>query len=72
MLAGLVFPNVRKYLVVRQYEGELNRVVARADDEIARIDSHYLTGGETAETAAPDAGVRAAQSRAQKTMEGGS
>ena len=72
MVAGLVFPNVRKYLVVRQYEGELNRVVARADDEIARIDSHYLTGGETAETAAPDAGVRAAQSRAQKTMEGGS
>jgi tRNA G37 N-methylase TrmD len=58
--------------MVRQYEGELNRVVSRADDEISRIDSHYLTAGETAEAMAPDAGIRAAQARAQKTMEGGS
>jgi hypothetical protein len=75
MLAGLVFPNVRKYLVVRQYEGELNRVVARADDEIARIDSHYLMAvetGEAASIAAPDAGVRAAQARSQKWLEGDS
>ncbi|HEX2798971.1 MAG TPA: hypothetical protein VHQ44_04790 [Thermoanaerobaculia bacterium] len=73
MLGGLVFPNVRRFLMVRQYEGELNRVVARADDEIARIDSHYLTAGEPAEAASlavPGAGVRAAQ--AQKTLGGSS
>ena len=73
MLGGLVFPNVRRFLMVRQYEGELNRVVARADDEIARIDSHYLTAGEPAEAvslAVPGAGVRAAQ--AQKTLGGSS
>ena len=71
MLAGLVFPNVRRFLIVRQYEAELNRVVARADDEIARIDSHYLTDGEPAAVslAAPGA-ARAAQ--AQKTLTGGS
>jgi hypothetical protein len=74
MLGGLVFPNVRRFLMVRQYEGELNRVVSRADDEIARIDSHYLTAGEltaaepaeTASLAGSAAAARAAQ--AQKTM----
>jgi hypothetical protein len=74
MLGGLVFPNVRRFLMVRQYEGELNRVVSRADDEIAHIDSHYLTAGEltaaepaeTASLAGPAAAARAAQ--AQKTM----
>jgi hypothetical protein len=70
MLAGLVFPNIRRFLVVRQYEAELNRVVARADAEIARIDSHYLTDGEPASLAASGAAARAAQ--AQKTLTGSS
>ena len=29
MLGGLIFPNVRRFLMVRQYEAELNRVVAQ-------------------------------------------
>jgi len=70
MLGGLVFPNIRRFLMVHQYEGELNRVVARADDEIARIDSHYLTAGEPASLAAPGTAARAAQ--AQKTLTGSS
>ncbi len=73
MLAGLVFPNIRRFLMVRQYEGELNHLVARADDEIARIDSHYLTAGEPSEAASfavPGAAARAAQ--AQKTLTGSS
>ena len=59
--------------MVRQYEGELNHIVARADDEIARIDSHYLTAGEPAQAASlavPGAAARAAQ--AQKTLTGSS
>ena len=71
MLGGLFFPNVRRFLMLRQYEGELNRVVARADDEIARIDSHYLTASESAEAASfavPGAAARAAQ--AEKTLGG--
>jgi hypothetical protein len=70
MLGGLVFPNIRRFLMVRQYEAELNRLVAKADDEIARIDSHYLTAGETsvaASLAVPGA-VLAAQ--AQKSLGG--
>jgi hypothetical protein len=75
MLGGLVFPNVRRFLMVRQYEGELNRLVARADDEIGRIDAHYLTTGEPAAEAeslsAPSAAARAAQAQT-KTLAGGS
>jgi hypothetical protein len=71
MLGGLVFPNVRRFLMVRQYEGELNRLVAKADDEIARIDSHYLTAGEPSEAASFTVpGARAAH--AQKTLTGSS
>jgi hypothetical protein len=75
MLGGLVFPNVRRFLMVRQYEGELNRVVSRADDEIARIDSHYLTVGEltaaepaeTASLAGPAIAARATQAQKART-----
>lgn len=58
-LAGLVFPTLRRTLSLRAYEAELNRVVARADAEIARIDTAYLTSAEplatrgAAETARP-------------------
>lgn len=45
-LAGLVFPTLRRTLALRSYEAELNGVVARADAEIARIDTAYLTSGE--------------------------
>ena len=73
MLAGLVFPNVRRFLMVRQYEGELNRVVASADEEIARIDSHYLTDGEPVYSASPEAPAAAARAaQAPKTMTGNS
>jgi hypothetical protein len=70
MLTGLVFPNIRRFLMIRRYEAELNRVVARADAEIARIDSHYLTDGEPSSLAALGAAARAAQ--AQKTLTGSS
>jgi hypothetical protein len=75
MLAGLIFPNIRRFLTLRRYEGELNRLVVRADDEILRIDAHTLTAAETAAegvpAAAPRAAARAAQPQA-KTLGGGS
>jgi hypothetical protein len=73
LLAGLVFPDVRRFLMVRRYEVELNRVVAKADDEIVRIDSHYLTANEAADDVslgAPGAGASAAHAR--KSLTGGS
>ncbi len=45
-LGGLAFPAVRRTLALRSYEGELNGIVRRADAEIARIDTAYLTSGE--------------------------
>jgi hypothetical protein len=81
MLGGLVFPNIRRFLTMRQYERELNHIVARADDEIGRIDAHYLTAssaltaGEAASEAAalpaPQAAARAAEAQ-KKTLAGGS
>jgi hypothetical protein len=75
MLGGLVFPNIRRFLTVRRYEGELNRLVVRADDEILRIDARALTTGEPAAEAAPiptpRVGARAPQPQA-KTLGGGS
>jgi hypothetical protein len=73
MLGGLVFPNVRRFLMVRQYEGELNRLVSRTDDEIVRIDSHYLTAGEPSATVSlAVSGAAARALEAQKTMTGSS
>jgi hypothetical protein len=37
-LVGLVFPELRRYFANRHYQGELNRLVMRADDEIFRLD----------------------------------
>ncbi len=42
---GLVFPNVRRYLALRRYQGELNRLVTRTDDEIWRMDMDFMTQG---------------------------
>jgi hypothetical protein len=43
-IAGLMFPNVRRWLTLRRYQGELNRIVARADDEVWRMEMAYVTG----------------------------
>lgn len=49
MLAGLLFPNIRRYLSLRRYEDELNHLVARADRDFARLDIAYLTNGDDLE-----------------------
>jgi hypothetical protein len=46
ILGGLLFPNLRRYLSLRGYEGELNGVVGRADLEIGRIDMAYFDSAE--------------------------
>jgi hypothetical protein len=43
VVAGLFFPNLRSFLSTRRYQSELNRIVARADDEIWRMDLAMLT-----------------------------
>jgi hypothetical protein len=44
-IAGLFFPNLRRYFTIRRYQSELNGLVARADDEIWRMDLAYMTDG---------------------------
>ncbi|MBI1747233.1 MAG: hypothetical protein HYR55_11670 [Acidobacteria bacterium] len=47
-VGGLVFPNARQFLSLRRYESELNRLAARADDEIRRIEQTYYLMSEEA------------------------
>jgi hypothetical protein len=70
MLGGLVFPDVRRLLMIRQYESEMNRLVAKTDHEIARIDFHYLMTAEPARRAVLEADPPAAsaQTRAPKAL----
>jgi hypothetical protein len=42
-LAGLLFPNIRRFLSLRRYQAELNGLVTRTDNEIWRMDLAYLT-----------------------------
>jgi hypothetical protein len=42
-VGGLVFPELRRWFSFRNYEGELNQLVTKADSEIARVDLAYLT-----------------------------
>lgn len=57
-VAGLLFPNVRRWLEIRRYEGELNRLVARTDREIERGSLARMTaaGVFEGERPAPTAG----------------
>lgn len=55
-VGGFVFPNLRRYFALRRYESELNRLVARADDEIWRKDLAYVTQGATLRAAPPTLG----------------
>src|SRR5262249_17980262 len=72
-LAGLLFPNIRRFLSLRRYQSELNALVARTDDEIWRMDLAYLTD-EFAERiaggAAPVETRGALQARLDGTPEG--
>jgi hypothetical protein len=53
-VGGFVFPNLRRFLALRRYESELNRLVMRADDEIWRKDLAYVTEGAMLRATPPD------------------
>ncbi|MCI0614977.1 hypothetical protein L0244_18460 [bacterium] len=42
-IVGLVFPNVRKIFSIKRYEADLNRMVAKAESEIDRIEMDYTS-----------------------------
>ncbi|HKC13943.1 MAG TPA: hypothetical protein VKI41_18100 [Vicinamibacteria bacterium] len=52
-LGGLVLPNLRRFFALRRYQGELNRLVARADDEVWRMDLALMTQAASLPAAAP-------------------
>jgi len=54
-LAGLVFPDLRRWWEIRRYEAELNRLVVRTEAEIRRIDLGYLLREDAPGTALPAA-----------------
>jgi hypothetical protein len=43
MLAGLVYPEVRRWVAFKRYVSEVNELVAKTDDEIFRMDLALLT-----------------------------
>jgi hypothetical protein len=43
---GLLFPNIRRFLAIRRYEGDLDRIAGSADREIGRIELAYMTSAE--------------------------
>jgi hypothetical protein len=67
LLAGLFFPELRRWRALSGYEQRLNALVAHAARELGRIDRAYLAGGavipelEALEPEAPRAGRRRAQ-----------
>lgn len=42
-IVGLIFPNVRKIFSIKRYEADLNRMVAKAENEIDRIEMDYTS-----------------------------
>lgn len=65
MLAGLLFPDLRRYLAVRAYENELNKLVSRTDQEIDRLNGAYLLASEEAKALGHDPAATAAQALEQ-------
>jgi hypothetical protein len=45
-VGGLVYPNLRRVLALRRYQSDLNGLLARAEDEIWRMDLAYVTMAE--------------------------
>src|SRR5262245_46598623 len=43
-LGGLVFPELRRLFALRRYQSELNRLVARTDGDVARLELALFTG----------------------------
>jgi hypothetical protein len=52
-IVGLIFPNVRKIFSIKRYEADLNRMVAKAESEIDRIEMDY-TSQQLMSAARPD------------------
>lgn len=72
-VGGLFVPNIRTYLALRGYEKRLNELVGKADREISRIDTAYLTSPESLAERAADAMSDDARRRAAgRVTEGGS
>jgi hypothetical protein len=45
MIGGVIFPNLRRFVAFKRYEGELNRLAGRTEQEIARLDLALMTRG---------------------------
>jgi hypothetical protein len=43
-VGGLVFPELRRLLALRRYQAELNKMVSRADADVARLELALMTG----------------------------
>jgi hypothetical protein len=53
VVAGILFPNIRRYFALRRYQSELNGIVAHADDEIRRAELAQLTSGDVVSATKP-------------------
>jgi hypothetical protein len=64
LVGGLFFPGLRRYFALKRYEGELNRLAARTEEEIGRLDLALMTSA-AARRAQDDAGGAAEQRHAE-------
>jgi hypothetical protein len=62
LVGGIVFPSLRRYFALKRYEGDLNRLAARTEDELARLDLALMTGAHTPGDEEPSAEPTATES----------
>lgn len=68
LIAGLIFPSLRRFFSIKQYENELNKLVTKTDLEIDRIEMAYLTGNELlSQTEGEDAGEFQEESKERRS-----
>jgi hypothetical protein len=66
MIAGLIFPNIRRWIAFRGYGKDVNDLVLGADQEITRICNTYLTSGQALAEAEQEAASISARAAAAK------
>jgi hypothetical protein len=68
-VGGLLFPSLRRVFALRRYQGELEQLVSRTDDEIWRMDLNLITAAAVREGGTPPLSVGAAEDAGGSTLE---
>lgn len=69
-LGGLFLPSIRRVFALRRYQGELDQLVHRTDDEIWRMDLNLITAAVAREGGAAAASPEPVRDPAAEALEG--